>query len=120
MSFLAVSNLVTPKSRLENSVVGTLNDIVSAITMPLITLMIQSPCNHVVRNVLSHLGTVSQQEQVMEYLCYIAVIYVAADLAASAYVVIKRGGIASTIAEIRQNLGVVRDTEDDDDVHDRY
>lgn len=39
MSFLAVSNLVIPKSRLENSSVGTLNDIVSVITMPLITLM---------------------------------------------------------------------------------
>ena len=39
MSFLAVSNLVTPKSRLPNSSVGTLNDILSAITMPLITLM---------------------------------------------------------------------------------
>jgi len=56
----------------------------------------------------------------MEYLCYIAVIYVAADLAACAYVVIKRGGIQSTIADIRQNLGMVRDTEDDDDVYDRY
>lgn len=56
----------------------------------------------------------------MEYLCYIAVIYVAADLAACAYVIARRGGIKSTIADIRQNLGVVRDTEDDDDVYDRY
>ena len=56
----------------------------------------------------------------MEYLCYIAAIYVTADLAACAYVVIKRGGIQSTIADIRQNLGVVRDTEEDDNVHDRY
>ena len=47
----------------------------------------------------------------MEYLCYIAVIYVAADLAACAYVVIKRGGIQSTIADIRQNLGMVRDLD---------
>lgn len=39
MSFLAVSNLVTPKSRLPNSSVATLNDILSAITIPLITLM---------------------------------------------------------------------------------
>ena len=38
-SFLAVSNLVVPKSRFLNSSVATLNDIVSAITMPLITLM---------------------------------------------------------------------------------
>ena len=38
-NFWAVSSLVTPKSRLENSSVGTLNDIVSVITMPLITLM---------------------------------------------------------------------------------
>ena len=39
MSFLAVSNLVTPKSRFPNSSVGTLNDILSAIKIPLITLM---------------------------------------------------------------------------------
>ncbi len=56
----------------------------------------------------------------MEILCYIAVIYVADDLAACAYVIARRGGIKSTIADIRQNLGVVRDTEDDDDVYDRY
>lgn len=56
----------------------------------------------------------------MEYLCYAAVIYVIADLAACAYVVIKRGGIASTVAEIRQNLGAIRDTEEDEDVYDRY
>jgi hypothetical protein len=56
----------------------------------------------------------------MEYLYYAAVIYVIADLAACAYVVIKRGGIASTIAEIRQNLGTASDPEDDDDVYDRY
>ncbi len=56
----------------------------------------------------------------MEYLCYIAVIYVAADLAACAYVVIKRGGFKATIADIRQNLGLVTHTEDDDDVYDRY
>lgn len=38
-SFLAVSSLVIPKSRFLNSSVATLNDILSAITMPLITLM---------------------------------------------------------------------------------
>ena len=47
----------------------------------------------------------------MEYLCYIAAIYVAADLAACAYVVIKRGGIQPTIDDIRQNLGMVRDLD---------
>jgi hypothetical protein len=56
----------------------------------------------------------------MEYLCYIAVIYVAADLAICTYVIAKRGGIKSTIADIRQNLGVATVTEDDDDVYDRY
>ena len=34
-----MSSLVVPKSRFLNSSVATLNDIVSAITMPLITLM---------------------------------------------------------------------------------
>lgn len=55
----------------------------------------------------------------MEILCYIAAIYVAADLAICTYVIAKRGGIKSTISDIRQNLGLVRDTEDDDDVYDR-
>ena len=56
----------------------------------------------------------------MEYLCYIAVGYVTFDLIASAYVVFSRGGIKATIADIRWNLGYIRDTEDDDDVHDQY
>jgi hypothetical protein len=55
----------------------------------------------------------------MEIFCAIAVIYVTLDLAASAYVVIKRGGFKATIADIRQNLGLVRDVEEDDDVYDR-
>jgi hypothetical protein len=55
----------------------------------------------------------------MEIFCAIAVIYVTFDLAASAYVVIKRGGFKATIADIRQNLGLVRDAEEDDDVYDR-
>lgn len=119
-SFLAVSSLVIPKSRFLNSSVATLNDILSAITIPLITLM-----NLVLAILWSGLyclwlGTVSQQEQVMEYLCYAAVIYVIADLAACAYVVIKRGGFKSTIADIRQNLGLVRDTEEEEDVYDRW
>jgi len=56
----------------------------------------------------------------MEILCYIAVIYVTLDLAASAYVIYKRGGFNATIADIRQNLGLVRDTEEDEDVYDRW
>lgn len=55
----------------------------------------------------------------MEYLCYIAAIYVTADLTACAYVVFKRGGFKASIADIRQNLGLVRDTEEED-VHDRW
>ncbi len=50
----------------------------------------------------------------MEYLCYIAAIYVTADLAACAYVVFKRGGFKASIADIRQNLGLVKDTEEND------
>lgn len=56
----------------------------------------------------------------MEIFCAIAVIYVTFDLAACAYVVIKRGGFNATIADIRQNLGLVRDTEEEEDVHDRW
>ena len=54
----------------------------------------------------------------MEILCLIFVTYVTADLVISGYVVYSRGGIKATIAEIRQNLIYVRDTEEYDDVHD--
>jgi len=116
--FLAVSSLVVPKSRFLNSSVATLNDIVSAITMPLITLM-----NLVLAILWSDVYCLTWvqlvKEQDMEIICAIAVIYVTFDLAASAYVVIKRGGIKATIADIRQNLGLVRDTEEED-VHDQW
>jgi hypothetical protein len=48
----------------------------------------------------------------MEILCTILVIYVAADLIASAYVVYSRGGIKATIQEVRGNLGFTRDSEE--------
>ena len=56
----------------------------------------------------------------MEILFWILVIYVTADLGLSAYVVYRRGGIKATIADIRQNLGYVRDTEEYDDVDDQW
>jgi hypothetical protein len=56
----------------------------------------------------------------MEIFCAVAVIYVAVDLAASAYVIARRGGVRNTIAEIKGNLGIARDSEDDDDVYDRW
>ena len=56
----------------------------------------------------------------MEILCAIAVIYVTADLVISAYVVHRRGGIKATIADIRSNLGLVRVSEEYDDVDDQW
>ena len=55
----------------------------------------------------------------MQIIFWILVIYVTFDLAACAYVVYQRGGIRTTIADIRCNLGYTRDAEDDDDVHDQ-
>ena len=118
-SFLAVSSLVRPKSRLLNSSVAPLPALVSAITMALITLM-----NLVLAILWSGMYCLTWvqlvKEQDMEIFCAIAVIYVTLDLAASAYVVIKRGGIKATIADIRQNLGLIRDTEEEEDVYDRW
>lgn len=56
----------------------------------------------------------------MEYLCYAIVIYVTLDIAASAYVIHRRGGIKNTISDIRANLCYIRNEEDDDDVHDQW
>lgn len=56
----------------------------------------------------------------MEILCYIAVIYVTLDLTACAYVVARRGGFRNTIADIKGNLGIASNSEDDDDVYDRW
>lgn len=52
----------------------------------------------------------------MNTLFWILVIYVTFDLVACAYVIYQRGGINVTIAEIRQNLGIATDVEDEDDV----
>ena len=56
----------------------------------------------------------------MEIFCIVAVIYVTVDLAASAYVIARRGGLKNTIADIKGNLGIASTPEDDDDVYDRW
>lgn len=56
----------------------------------------------------------------MEIFCIVAVIYVTLDLAASAYVIARRGGLKNTIADIKANLGITGASEDDDDVYDRW
>ncbi len=53
----------------------------------------------------------------MNIIFWVLVIYVTADVAASAYVIYRRGGIRQSIADIRQNIAYVRDEEDDEDVH---
>ena len=56
----------------------------------------------------------------MQILFWVLVIYVTADIVIFSYVVYQRGGIKATIADIRCNLGYIRVTEDDDNVHDRW
>jgi len=56
----------------------------------------------------------------MEILFWILVTYVTADLVISGYVVYRRGGIKATVADIRSNLGLVRDSEEYDDVDDQW
>lgn len=54
----------------------------------------------------------------MQILFWVLVIYVTFDLATCVYVIYQRGGFTNVVRDIRENLGYIRDTENDDDVQD--